>query len=170
MLGSLGPGRRKWFGIKSDDELFDPDVNAKAAYSIFKSRGYRFDKDWVTQSAKLADKGRPGFGPDNRGSDDSSTNQTDNIFKGTVFEKAYAEYFKTNQISDSTVSGLLKSGGTGASNTGLNDLFTSMAGGSTVNYGGVTFNITTPADNKSFIDSIKKALGDLNLGKLIGNK
>ena len=64
----------------------------------------------------------------------------------------------------------MKSGGTGAGNTGLAEMFGSMAGGSTVNYGGVTFNITTPADNKSFIDSIKKALGDLNLGKLIGNK
>jgi hypothetical protein len=99
-----------------------------------------------------------------------SNTQTDNPFKGTEFEKAYAEYLKTNTISDSTVSGLLKSGGTGAGNTGLADMFGSMAGGSTVNYGGVTFNITTPADNKSFIDSIKKALGDLNLGKLIGNK
>jgi hypothetical protein len=100
-----------------------------------------------------------------------SNTQTDNPFKGTEFEKAYAEYLKTNTISDSTVSGLLKSGGTGAGNTGLSELFGSMAGGgSTVNYGGVTFNITTPADNKSFVDSIKKALGDLNLGKLIGNK
>jgi hypothetical protein len=99
-----------------------------------------------------------------------SNTQTDNPFKGTEFEKAYAEYLKTNTISDSTVSGLLKSGATGAGNTGLADMFSSMAGGSTINYGGVTFNITTPADNKSFIDSIKKALGDLNLGKLIGNK
>jgi hypothetical protein len=175
MLGSLGPGRRKWFGIKSDDELFDPDVNAKAAYSIFKSRGYRFDKDWVTQSSKLASKGRPGWGPDNRGSGDtgsadgSTTTQTDNPFeKGSNLEKAYNEYLKTNTISDSTVAGLMKSGGTGTNNTGISDLFASMGGGSTVNYGGVTFNITTPADNKSFIESIKKALGDLNLGKLIG--
>ena len=99
-----------------------------------------------------------------------SNTQTDNPFKGTEFEKAYAEYLKTNTISDSTVSGLLKSGATGAGNTGLADMFSSMAGGSTINYGGVTFNITTPADNKSFVDSIKKALGDLNLGKLIGNK
>ena len=99
-----------------------------------------------------------------------SNNQTDNPFKGTEFEKAYAEYLKTNTISDSTVSGLLKSGGTGAGNAGLAEMFGSMAGGSTINYGGVTFNITTPADNKSFVDSIKKALGDLNLGKLIGNK
>jgi hypothetical protein len=38
--------------------------------------------------------------------------------------------------------------------------------GSTVNYGGVTFNVTTPADNKSFIESIKKALKDLNLFKI----
>ena len=43
-----------------------------------------------------------------------------------------------------------------------------LQNGVTNNYGGVTFNVTTPADNKSFIESIKKALNDLNLGKLIG--
>jgi hypothetical protein len=177
MLGTLGPARRKKYGLKSDDDLYDPETNARVAYTIFKGSGNRFDKAWITNSAKLDDKGRPGFGPDNRGSGDtgsadgSTTTQTDNPFEaGSNLEKAYNEYLKTNTISDSTVAGLLKSGGTGASSTGINELFASMGGGSTVNYGGVTFNITTPADNKSFIESIKKALGDLNLGKLIGNK
>jgi hypothetical protein len=171
MLGSLGPARRKKYGLSSDDELYDPEVNARVAYTIFKGSGYRFDKAWVNSSAKLASKGRPGWGPDSRGSDSGpDSGSTDNPFKGTDFENAYAEYLKTNTISDSTVAGLLKSGGTGAGNAALTDLLGSMAGGSTINYGGVTFNITTPADNKSFVDSIKKALGDLNLGKLIGNK
>ena len=176
MLGTLGPARRKKYGLNSDDDLYDPETNARVAYTIFKGSGNRFDGAWVNSSKKLDDKGRPGFGPDNRGSDSgpddgsSSNAQTDNPFKGGPLEEAYAQFLKTGQISDSTVSGLLKSGGTGAGNTGLSELFGSMAGGSTVNYGGVTFNITTPADNKSFIESIKKALGDLNLGKLIGSK
>lgn len=32
MLGSLGPDRREKFGLKSNNELFDPITNAKAAY------------------------------------------------------------------------------------------------------------------------------------------
>ena len=34
MLGSLGPARRKQWGLKNDEELFDPDVNARAAFSL----------------------------------------------------------------------------------------------------------------------------------------
>jgi len=32
MIGSLGPDRREKFGIQKDTDLFDPVVNAKAAY------------------------------------------------------------------------------------------------------------------------------------------
>lgn len=34
MLNRLGPARRKAYGLKSNDELYDPLVNAKAAYAI----------------------------------------------------------------------------------------------------------------------------------------
>lgn len=34
MLGSMGTARRKQFGLKSNDELFNPATNAKAAYAI----------------------------------------------------------------------------------------------------------------------------------------
>lgn len=34
MLGSLGPARRKQFGLTSNDQLYDPVVNARAAFSI----------------------------------------------------------------------------------------------------------------------------------------
>jgi hypothetical protein len=34
MIGSLGPARRNEFGLKSDDQLFNPDKNAHAAYEI----------------------------------------------------------------------------------------------------------------------------------------
>ncbi len=39
MLGSMGPSRRKSFGISNNEELFNPSVNAKAAYKIYKSQG-----------------------------------------------------------------------------------------------------------------------------------
>jgi len=42
MLGNLGPARRKQFGIKSDEELLDPNVNARAAYAIYKSSNKSF--------------------------------------------------------------------------------------------------------------------------------
>jgi hypothetical protein len=34
MLGSMGPARRKQFGLTSNDQLFNPATNAKAAYAI----------------------------------------------------------------------------------------------------------------------------------------
>ncbi|TVT15289.1 lytic transglycosylase, partial [Amycolatopsis rhizosphaerae] len=34
MLGSMGPARRHQFNLDSNDELFDADENAKAAYAI----------------------------------------------------------------------------------------------------------------------------------------
>jgi len=45
MLGSMGPDRRKRFGIASNDALYDPATNARAAYSIWKESGW---KAWTT--------------------------------------------------------------------------------------------------------------------------
>lgn len=39
MIGGLGPARLKEFGLSSEDQLFDPVTNAKAAYAIRKSQG-----------------------------------------------------------------------------------------------------------------------------------
>ena len=39
MLGNLGPARRKQFGISSNEELWDPVTNAKAALMILNSQG-----------------------------------------------------------------------------------------------------------------------------------
>jgi cell wall-associated NlpC family hydrolase len=36
MLGNLGPSRRKQFGLKANEDLFDPLTNAKAAYRMSK--------------------------------------------------------------------------------------------------------------------------------------
>lgn len=59
MLGKMGPERRKWFGIKSNEELYDPQKNADAAYKLWSSRekskgagqGYTH---WSTYNNKLA--------------------------------------------------------------------------------------------------------------------
>lgn len=39
MIGSLGPARRKEYGLKSNEELKDPRTNAKAALAVLKSQG-----------------------------------------------------------------------------------------------------------------------------------
>jgi hypothetical protein len=45
MLGAMGPARRKEFGITSNDALFNPAVNARAAAKILASQG---PKAWST--------------------------------------------------------------------------------------------------------------------------
>lgn len=47
MLGSLGPGRRKAFGISSNDALFDPATNARAAHKIWEGGGKSW-RPWTT--------------------------------------------------------------------------------------------------------------------------
>lgn len=39
MLGSMGPARRKQFGITSNDQLFDPQTNMNAAFKLYSSSG-----------------------------------------------------------------------------------------------------------------------------------
>jgi hypothetical protein len=48
MLGGMGPERRKEFGIASNEELFDPATNARAAKRILDSQGLGA---WTTYSA-----------------------------------------------------------------------------------------------------------------------
>lgn len=47
MKDSLGPDRRKLFGIASNEALFDPATNARAAFAIYKAAGNKFT-DWST--------------------------------------------------------------------------------------------------------------------------
>lgn len=42
MIGNLGPARRKQFGISSNEELFNPAINAKAAKMVFDEAGGSF--------------------------------------------------------------------------------------------------------------------------------
>jgi len=39
MLGDMGPERRKAFGLTSNEDLYDPLTNMKAAYQIYKTQG-----------------------------------------------------------------------------------------------------------------------------------
>lgn len=45
MLGSMGPDRRKRFGLKSNADLFDPATNARVAYGIWKDSKWQ---PWTT--------------------------------------------------------------------------------------------------------------------------
>lgn len=49
MIGGLGPDRRKRFGITNNNELYDPLVNAKAAYEL--SGGGQNFKPWTTYTS-----------------------------------------------------------------------------------------------------------------------
>lgn len=40
MLGKMGPERRKEFGIESDEQLWDPIINSKAAKTVFDKQGF----------------------------------------------------------------------------------------------------------------------------------
>ena len=40
MLGDMGPERRAQFGLKSNEELYDPLTNMKAAYKIYQQQGW----------------------------------------------------------------------------------------------------------------------------------
>lgn len=47
MLGGLGPARRKEFGIKKNEELYDPYVNMAAAFKVYQNAGQKFTP-WST--------------------------------------------------------------------------------------------------------------------------
>ena len=47
MRGSLGPDRRKRYGIASNNDLYDPVTNARVAFAIYRDRGNKF-YDWST--------------------------------------------------------------------------------------------------------------------------
>lgn len=49
MLGSMGPARRKQFGLSSNEELFNPATNAKAAFAI--AGGGKNFRPWSTYTS-----------------------------------------------------------------------------------------------------------------------
>jgi SLT domain-containing protein len=163
MLGNLGPGRRKWFGLKSDEDLYNPLVNAKAAYALYKSKGYRFDRDWVTQSKKLASKGVPGGDSSSTASSSSSSSSSADTDSAVLDEKgiaaitkylgkdvsdSYKQYLKTGEIGNISLAGLM---GGGAAATGL---ASTLGSAITNNYGGVTFNMNVLGGDPESLKSV----------------
>ena len=151
-------------------QLYDPEFNARSAYKIYK--GSNDWRAWQTSATKLGFKGgASGSSASSSSTDTSSDNfvfNTGNKELDKTLNSAFKHFNKTGEITDSTVGALTGLGGSNSSLSGM--LSSALQSGITNNYGGVTFNVTTPADNKSFIESIKKALSDMSLGKLIGNK
>jgi hypothetical protein len=70
MLGGMGPRRRALFGIKENDDLFDPRTNASAMFKLWLNKGKQFT-DWSTykngaykthlEKARAAVEGRKPF-------------------------------------------------------------------------------------------------------------
>jgi hypothetical protein len=52
MLGAMGPERRRQFGINSNEDLFDPLTNARAAKRVYDSQGINA---WTTAKAAMSD-------------------------------------------------------------------------------------------------------------------
>lgn len=59
MLGAMGPERRRQFGINSNEDLFDPLTNARAAKKVYDSQGINA---WTTARAAMSDPD-PGLTP-----------------------------------------------------------------------------------------------------------
>jgi hypothetical protein len=53
MIGKLGPARRKQFGLKSNEDLYDPAINARVAAAILKSQGL---SAWSTYTSGAYEK------------------------------------------------------------------------------------------------------------------
>lgn len=46
MIDSLGPSRRKWFGIATDEQLYDPTTNVRSARMMYDSRAATKGNGW----------------------------------------------------------------------------------------------------------------------------
>ena len=58
MIGSMGPARRKDFNISSNEQLFDPAINARAAKRIYDQAGGTW-RPWSTADSARAALGTP---------------------------------------------------------------------------------------------------------------
>lgn len=90
MLGSLGPSRRKQFGITSNDQLYDPRINAQAAHAVWKGSGWSawttytrgtYQKYMAGSSSASESSTSSGDGSSNTGITGAITNIGENIFK-----------------------------------------------------------------------------------------
>ena len=66
MLGGMGPSRRAQFGLSSNEQLFNPNVNARAAFKLSKGGtdfgAWGVGPNAYRQTAPLDTSGFPGGG------------------------------------------------------------------------------------------------------------
>jgi hypothetical protein len=101
MLGDMGPERRKWFGIKSNEELYDPLTNAKAAYKLWNSREKSKGKGkgfthWSTYNEQIA--GNPNLRTTNKSAQGMEASATTSA--GTGFENEGESFALTAAMID----------------------------------------------------------------------
>lgn len=142
MLGGMGPERRQQFGIASNEELYDPLTNAKAAKAIYDQQGLGA---WSVHRSGAADRFMPGADEIRRTTDTTDTtpatpsiqsdfnsptgNVTINNYYGDGTEtqqkkqKSFAQRYIDNMLS-----------GRGGMNLGQQLVRSMMTGGSS--YGG----------------------------------
>lgn len=133
MLGSLGPSRRKWFGISSDDALYDPAVNVSAARKMFDSRAKTNGNGWYDWGPY---KGKP---------------ETFSVDMGAA--AATVESYKRRNSGDPVEMGGRGRGGS----------FTSIQEGSTINIAPtiyVTGGGSPRADAEAIADELSRLLQD----------
>jgi hypothetical protein len=137
MLGSLGPSRRKWFGIPNDESLYDPSVNVSAARKMFDSRAKTNGNGWYDWGPY---KGKP---------------ETFNVDMGAA--AATVESYKRRNSGDPVeMSGRSGRGGS----------YTSIQGGSTINIA-PTINLiggsSARGDAEAIADELTRLLKDSDL-------
>jgi hypothetical protein len=94
MLGKMGRDRQKQFKLASYSDLYDPDRNAKAAYAIWKTQGWK--DGWTTYSngdyLKFMSKSETAQPSDKTDDDAIDLNPVDNVtgainsFSSTIFK------------------------------------------------------------------------------------
>lgn len=122
MLGGLGPERMKQFGLKKEEELFDPAVNARAAKKILESQGLGawsvYKGGQYKQYLPEAQKAFSSLGQQQSQIPQAATQQTlpgrtiNNYFIGGLpvqegYENAYAKQFAQNYANRLSLTDLI---------------------------------------------------------------
>lgn len=113
MLGAMGPERLKRFGLRNNEQLFDPAVNARVAYQM-SGRGTKWG-DWSTYNNGAYKKY---LGGENKRYDVGATNvdvdQIAKVHKGeTILDADSAEAFRQALKGNNPTKGLFGGGGGG---------------------------------------------------------
>lgn len=107
MLGKLGPARRKQFGISSNQQLFDPVINARAAKKIYDSQGLNA---WTTYTRGTYMKYADGTSPEEGGASnpiDGAKNQLEELNPTAGISAAVNAFGDTVFKGFSNITGIL---------------------------------------------------------------